>query len=58
MVAMRDILCKGYDKLYGFLGYANMRLIPGYELGGKGCAVTILLLSRDATGNDSGLLRK
>ena len=34
---MRDFLCKGYDKLYGFLGYANMQLILGYESGGKGC---------------------
>jgi len=37
-VAMRDFLCKVYDKLYCFLGYADMRLIPGYESGGKGCA--------------------
>jgi len=35
---MRDFHCKGYEKLYGFLGYANMRLILGYELDGKGCA--------------------
>jgi len=35
---MRDFLCKGYDKLYGFLGYTNMRLILRYESGGKGCA--------------------
>ena len=35
---MRDFLCKVYDKLYCFLGYADMRLIPGYESGGKGCA--------------------
>jgi len=35
---MRDFLCKVYDKLYCFLGYADMRLILGYELGGKGCA--------------------
>jgi len=35
---MRDFLCKGYDKLYGFLGYADMQLILGYESGGKGCA--------------------
>jgi len=35
---MRDFLCKSYDKLYGFLGYANIRLILGYESGSKGCA--------------------
>jgi len=35
---MRDFLCKVYDKLYCFLGYADMRLILGYESGGKGCA--------------------
>ena len=35
---MRDFLCKVYDKLYGFLGYTDMRLILGYESGGKGCA--------------------
>ena len=35
---MRDFLCKGYDKLYCFLGCAEMRLILGYESGGKGCA--------------------
>jgi len=35
---MRDFLCKGWDKLYGFLGYADMRLILGYESHGKGCA--------------------
>jgi len=35
---MSDFLCKVYDKLYGFLGYADMRLILGYESGGKGCA--------------------
>jgi len=35
---MRDFLCKVYDKLYRFLGYADMRLILGYESGGKGCA--------------------
>jgi len=35
---MRDFLGKGYDKLYGFLGYADMRLVLGYESGGKGCA--------------------
>jgi len=35
---MRDFLCKVYDKLYYFLGYADMRLILGYELGGKGSA--------------------
>ena len=34
---MRDFLCKYYDKLYCFLGYADMRLILGYESGGKGC---------------------
>jgi len=34
---MRDFLCKVYDKLYCFLGYADMRLILGYESGGKGC---------------------
>ena len=37
-VAMRDFLCKVYDKLYCFVGYADMRLILGYESGGKGCA--------------------
>ena len=37
-VAIRDLLCKGYDILYGFLGYTDMRLILGYESGGKGCA--------------------
>jgi len=35
---MRDFLCKVYDKLYYFLGYAGMRLILGYESGDKGCA--------------------
>jgi len=35
---MRDFLCKSYDKLYCFLGYADMRLILGYESGDKGCA--------------------
>jgi len=35
---MRDFLCKVYDKLYCFLGYADMRLILGYESDGKGCA--------------------
>jgi len=35
---MRDFLCKVYNKLYGLLGYADMRLILGYESGGKGCA--------------------
>jgi len=35
---MRDFLCEGYDKLYSFLGYADMRLILGYESGDKGCA--------------------
>jgi len=35
---MRDFLCEGYDKLYGFLGYVNMRLILEYESSGKGCA--------------------
>jgi len=35
---MRDFLCKVYDKLYCFLGYADMRLLLGYESGGKGCA--------------------
>ena len=35
---MRDFLCKSYDKLYCFLGYTDMRLILGYESGGKGCA--------------------
>jgi len=35
---MRDFLCKVYEKLYCFLGYADMRLILGYESGGKGCA--------------------
>jgi len=35
---MTDFLCKGYYKLYGFLGYTDMRLILGYEWGGKGCA--------------------
>ena len=34
-VAMRDFLCKVYDKLYCFLGYADMRLILEYESGGK-----------------------
>jgi len=38
MVAMRDFLCKVYDKLYCFLGYADMRLILRYESDGKGCA--------------------
>jgi len=32
---MRDFLCKVYDKLYCFLGYPDMRLILGYESGGK-----------------------
>jgi len=32
---MRDFLCEVYDKLYCFLGYADKRLILGYELGGK-----------------------
>ena len=31
MVAMRDFFCKVYDKLYGFLGYADMQLIHRYE---------------------------
>jgi len=35
MVAMRDFLCKVYDKLYCFLSYADMQLILGYESGGK-----------------------
>jgi len=35
---MRDFLCKVYDKLDYFLGYADMRLILGYESGGKGYA--------------------
>ena len=35
---MRDFLSKGYDKVYGFIGYVNMRLMLGYELGSKGCA--------------------
>jgi len=35
---MMDFLCKVYDKLYCYLGYADMRLILGYESGGKGCA--------------------
>ena len=35
---MRDFLCKVYDQLYCFLGYADMRLILGYESSGKGCA--------------------
>jgi len=35
---MSDFLCKVYDKLYCFLGYADMGLILGYESGGKGCA--------------------
>jgi len=35
---MRDFLCKVYNRLYFFLGYADMRLILGYELGGTGCA--------------------
>ena len=35
---MWDFLCKVYGKLYYFLGYADMRLILGYESGGKGCA--------------------
>ena len=35
---MRDFLCKVYDKLYCFLGYADMRLILGYQSGGKGCS--------------------
>jgi len=34
-VAMRDFLGKVYDKLYCFLGYADMRFMLGYELGGK-----------------------
>jgi len=38
MVAIWDFLCKVYDKLYCFLGYADMKLILGYESGGKGCA--------------------
>ena len=29
---------KDYDRLYCFLGYADMRLIEGYESGSKGCA--------------------
>jgi len=33
---MRDFLCKFYDKLYGFIVYADMQLILGYESGGKG----------------------
>jgi len=37
-VVMRDFLCKVYDKVYCFLGYTDMRLIQGYESGGKGCA--------------------
>jgi len=37
-VAMRDLLCKVYNKLYCFLGYAEMRLILGYQSGGQGCA--------------------
>jgi len=32
---MRDFLPKVYDKLYCFVDYADMRLILGYELGGK-----------------------
>jgi len=35
---MRDFLCKVYDTLDCFLGYADRRLIQGYESGGKGCA--------------------
>jgi len=35
---MRDFLCKVYNKLYCSLGYADMRLILGYESGSKGCA--------------------
>jgi len=35
---MSDFLCKVFDKLYCFLGYADMRLILVYESGGKGCA--------------------
>ena len=31
MVAMKDFLCKVYDKLYGFLSYMDMRLIHEYE---------------------------
>jgi len=33
---MKDLLCKAYEKLYRFLGYADMRLILGNESGGKG----------------------
>jgi len=35
---MRDFLCKDYNKLFGFLGYADMQLLLGYESDGKGCA--------------------
>jgi len=28
---MRDFLCKVYNKLYGFLDYADMRLICDYQ---------------------------
>jgi len=35
---MRDFLCKVYNTLYCFLGYVDMRLILGYESGGKGYA--------------------
>jgi len=35
---VRDFLWRCYDKLFGFFGYADMRLILGYESGGKGCA--------------------
>jgi len=35
---MRDFICKTCHILYCFLGYADMRLILGYESGVKGCA--------------------
>ena len=43
---MRDFLFKIYDKLYCFLGYADMRLILGYESGGKGCARIFFYIRR------------
>jgi len=46
---MRDFLCKVYDKLYCFLGYVDMRLILGYELGGKGCARISLYIRGGST---------
>jgi len=40
---MRDLLCNVYDKLYCFLGYTDMRLILGYESGGKRLCYDFLL---------------